>query len=162
MTLEPDGKASGCRHRPQVGPVEVGSTPTGVSRCCASSGVRGARAGFLTHVPYMGSKRTCRFRLAQLAEHQTMNLDVTGSNPVPPNRLKTCPLGVRASSMKPEGGGRTFGRLLFDVVRCDDRSDSSSSTNERHVVRGYRFHAGSLVRWFPPLRLTRELPTRRQ
>ena len=27
MTLAPDGQATGCGHRPQVGPVKVGSTP---------------------------------------------------------------------------------------------------------------------------------------
>lgn len=48
LTLEPDGKAIGCK------PNQVGSTPTGVSRCCTSSGVRGTRLGFPTYVPCSG------------------------------------------------------------------------------------------------------------
>ena len=55
-TLEPEGQATGCN------PVEVGSTPTGVSlkqgplMLCVQRRAQDP-LGFLAHVPCMGSKR---------------------------------------------------------------------------------------------------------
>jgi hypothetical protein len=61
----------------------------------------------------------------------------------------TAPKGVpdaRASTMKPEGGGRTFGRLLLEseLSRKSCNSSDGSSTDESYVVRGYRVHARSI------------------
>ena len=53
--------------------------------------------------------RTMSLRLAQWKEHQTMNLAVTGSTPVPnPADLRElAPPGAKASTSRPEGGGRS-------------------------------------------------------
>ena len=91
QTLEPDGTATGCN------PVQVGSTPTGVSY--ESRTRLGSQARFVDaawpaahSVPHsadpLGVFRQRilnvhrRRLLAQLAEHQTGNLEVTGSTPV--------------------------------------------------------------------------------
>ena len=62
-------------------------------------------------VPCMGSDEG-RYRawLAQWVEHQTMNLAVTGSTPVPTPRAEHPLLDAKASTMKPDGGGRSYGR----------------------------------------------------
>lgn len=44
----------------------------------------GHRTGWVLHVPCMGSKPgDVNVRIAQMAEHQTHNLKVAGSSPVP-------------------------------------------------------------------------------
>jgi hypothetical protein len=90
-TLEPDGQATGCN------PVQVGSIPTGVSfkqRCCRANGARRPvllKRPLATCVPHMGSNQGgIDLGLAQWVEHQTLNLDVAGSTPVPDRRPKTC------------------------------------------------------------------------
>ena len=80
-------------------------------------------------------------RLAQWVEHQTDNLDVTGSTPVPTRRLQTCKREERSS--KPEGGGRLFGRPRA-VVLATARRRRAGSTNRGYAVRGYRDRARSV------------------
>ena len=55
----------------------------------------------------MGSKEAFHAWLAQLAEHQTKDLAVTGSTPVPPTA------GCEPAPPWPEGGGRLTDRPML-------------------------------------------------
>ena len=95
LTLEPDGQATGCN------PVEVGSTPTGVSRGAAHPGAPQDRLFKQAAGPVGPAARLPRLRTVGGAcpvqgigtgagpgrgssevEHQARNLGVTGSTPV--------------------------------------------------------------------------------
>ena len=110
-----------------------------------------------TCVPFMGSDRwSCQVRLAQWLEHQTDNLAVTGSTPVPtPQAENLPPSGPREAGQRvighrrpatggaedsghsvPWGGSRRNRRL-------GEHAAAGGSTAECHVVRGYRFHRPS-------------------
>ncbi len=60
--------------------------------------------------------------LAQWVEHQTMNLAVTGSTPVPTPRAEHPLLDAKASTMKPDGGGRSYGWPMTRVGASSRRS----------------------------------------
>jgi hypothetical protein len=100
MTLEPDGTAAACKAAfewVRLPPASLVARTRGYSsKVSMSSGQR------RTNPPIGVGQSACRTwiltmamsaRLAQWKEHQTANLAVTGSTPVP-NRRETCPLGA--------------------------------------------------------------------
>ena len=92
VTLEPDGTATGCN------PVQVGSTPTGVlceaflkQDAAPPSGARRpvlARGGW--RCAFRGRVLACDgvTKVSSMVEHQTLNLAVMGSTPIPQPRAK--------------------------------------------------------------------------
>ncbi len=73
-----------------------------------------------TCVPFMGSdRRSCQVRLAQWLEHQTVNLAVTGSTPVPtPQAENLPPSGPR------EAGQRVIGHQRPATGGAEDSGQS--------------------------------------
>ena len=71
-------------------------------------------------VPRMGFNEGCfdnhHLWLAQWIEHQTMNLAVAGSTPVPPASVKNSLRARKRPPPRPEGVGRPFGRLPVGCV----------------------------------------------
>lgn len=153
-TLEPDGTATGCN------PVQVGSTPTGVSweamirpghRRTASCPLRRRLAAC---VPKMGSDRGRVNRFAQRIEHQTANLGTRVRLPYQHQGAENATMtGPR------EAGERAVGPRRMSCRSCRRRGPWSmrpglaataagsigrrASTHRGHAVRGYRFHRPS-------------------
>ena len=108
MTLEPDGTAAACKAA-----FPVGSTPTGVFLKQATMDVsRPAARPPSPSVSRLGVFRTWALTrdasivVSSEVEHQTLNLEVAGSTPVPHRRLTTCSgQGAKASTKWPAGGG---------------------------------------------------------
>jgi hypothetical protein len=89
-------------------------------------------------VPYMGSDRKpCQREVSSTVEHQTKNLAVTGSTPVPTPRALTKPATNaargRRANVRSAAGVRAVRRF---VPKCDG---AGGGTSECPVVRGYRF-----------------------
>ena len=107
----------------------------------------------------MGSdQRWCQARLAQRVEHQTKDLAVAGSTPVPTPQAENLLHGMESIPSSPKAAdvcaiGRRHGQAYCSSGLSNNRPSGGScdepaaivlpwrgSTAECHVVRGYRFH----------------------
>ncbi len=121
-----------------------------------SSGALGpVRIRLARCVPRVDSKEAMSSVVSSEVEHQTRNLAVAGSTPVPPTA------GCKPAHQWPEGGGRLTDPLLpahkpvrparvrIHLRMAEDRTGHRQhvsgwgSTNECHEVRGYRFQPPS-------------------
>src|ERR1700693_1085910 len=93
---------------------------------------------WLQCVPYMGSKRMSSTSVSSMAEHQTHNLAVAGSNPVPSTRLLTETLRPECLPTTPEEGERLFDRLGRAARYRPEVRESGSSAPGRALARATR------------------------
>jgi hypothetical protein len=126
----------------------VGSTPTGVfykqgltslGQRRAAHSINGWCCVFRTWT--LAKAMLIHHRLAQWKEHQTDNLAVAGSNPVPTSRLNL--LEARERPMSPRVADRLFGRPRECCFRFGEMA-LGGTTNRSYVVRGYRVRARSI------------------